>query len=290
MIFVFRQLLALILSALFTAGVFNPANLTIKNVPEKADDATRVISFNVRYKDDDYGSVEGRSKLICAAFEQYAPDSIGVQEATQQWLDIFEEELTDYACVSQLRDDSEGSEAAAVYYLKDKYNLLDSGTIWLSDTPDIFGSKVENSGCPRIATWATLENKVTGEVYTHINTHLDNAGDDVRVAQVNVLKGKIEEFKASGYAVVCTGDFNTREESDVYNEMCNVLADTKYLAENSDRGGTYIDYGLNIFSSEPIDYIFVSQGTKVYTYKIIDERIKMMYLSDHAGICADVVF
>ncbi len=290
MIFVFRQIMALILSALFTAGVFNPANLNIRNIPDKADDATRIISFNVRYKDDDYGSVEGRSKLICSALEQYAPDSFGVQEATQQWLDIFEEKLTNYACVSQFRDDTDGAEANAVYYLKDKYTLLDSETIWLSDTPDVFGSKYENSGCARIATWVMLKNNSTGKIYIHINTHIDFQDDNVQVAQIKVLKAKIEELKAKGYPVVCTGDFNAQEGSAAYNEMTTFMNDTKYIAKKSDKGATYKDYGLNAFATKPIDFIFVSDGVDVDTYKIIDERIKMMYLSDHAGLCADMKF
>lgn len=290
MIFAFRQLMALILSALLTAGVFNPANLTIRNIPDKAEEATRIVSFNVRYKDDDYGSVEGRSKLICAALEQYAPDSFGVQEATQQWLDIFAENLTDYACVGQMRDALEDAEASAVYYLKDKYTLLDSGTIWLSDTPDVFGSKYEGSGCARIATWATLKNNSTGKIYTHINTHLDFNYETVQSAQIKVLKAKIEELKAKGYPVVCTGDFNSQEGSAAYNDMTALMNDTKYLAKKSDKGATYKDYGRNVFSTKPIDFIFVSEGVEVDTYKIIDERIQMMYLSDHAGLCADVRF
>lgn len=288
--FIFRQLFALIFSALFTAGMFTPANLNIRNVPEKAEDATRIISFNVRYKDDDYGSVDGRSRLICAAIEQYAPDSFGVQEATQQWLDIFEKNLTDYACVSQMRDDTEGAEANAVYYLKDKYTLLDSGTIWLSDTPDVFGSKYEDSGCARIATWVVLKNNSTGKIYTHINTHLDFQYETVQSAQIKVLKAKIEELKAKGYTIVCTGDFNAQEGSAAYNEMTAFMSDTKYLAKDSDKGATYKDYGLNMFATKPIDFIFVSDGVAVDTYKIIDERIKMMYLSDHSGLCADIKF
>lgn len=291
MIFVIRQLLALLLSFLFTSGVFVPKSLEIDNIPEKAEDSIRIVTFNVRYKDDDYGSVQGRGQLISAAMKQYAPDSFGVQEATPEWIELLTANLGDtYGCVSQMRDDSESPEASAVFYLKAKYNLVDSGTMWLSDTPDVFASKFEGSGCSRIATWAVLENKETGDIYAHINTHLDNAGEEIRSAQVGVFETKINEFKAKGYPVVCTGDFNTREGSDTYNKMTGILCDTKYLAKNSDKGTTYPDYGLNALSREPIDYIFVTEGTRVDTYKIIDERISCMYLSDHAGICADIKF
>lgn len=288
--YIINQLTALILSILFTMGSYSPESLSIANVPEKPADSVRVVSFNVRCKDDTFGSVKGRSQLICAALEQYAPDSFGVQEATAQWIEILSENLTDYACISRMRDGKESSEASAVFYLKDKYTVVDSGTIWLSDTPDEFGSKFALSFCPRIATWATLENKETGEIYTHINTHLDHVLESVRVEQIKVLKVKIEELKAKGYPVVCTGDFNTKEGADAYNEMKPCLRDSKYLAKNSDDGATFINYGKNVFETRPIDFIFVSDGIKVETYKIIDEKIGDMYLSDHAALCADVIF
>lgn len=288
--YIINQLTALILSIMFTLGSYMPESFVIDNVPEKSADTVRIVSFNVRCKDDTFGSVEGRSQLICAALEQYAPDSFGVQEATQEWLDILGEKLSDYASVSQMRDGKKSSEASAVFYLKDKYTLVDSGTIWLSDTPDEFASKFTLSFCPRIATWATLQNKATGEIYTHINTHLDHVLESVRVKQINVLKSKVEELKAKGYPVVCTGDFNTKEGADAYNEMKNCLLDSKYLAKNSDDGATFLNYGKNIFETRPIDFVFVSEGTEVETYKIIDEKIGDMYLSDHAAICADVRF
>ncbi len=288
--YIINQLTALILSILFTMGSYAPESLSIENVPEKPADSVRVVSFNVRCKDDTFGSVKGRSQLICAALEQYAPDSFGVQEATAQWIEILSENLTDYACISQMRDGKESSEASAVFYLKDKYTVIDSGTIWLSDTPEEFGSKFALSFCPRIATWATLENKETGEIYTHVNTHLDHVLESVRVEQIKVLKVKIEELKAKGYPVVCTGDFNTKEGADAYNEMKPCLNDSKYLAKNSDDGATFINYGKNLSETRPIDFIFVSDGIQVETYKIIDEKIGKMYLSDHAALCADVIF
>ena len=141
--------------------------MDIENVPEKSDGTLRIISFNVRCKDDLYGSVKGRSQLIVSALRQYRPDSFGVQEATQQWLDIFERELGDeYGVVAQMRDGAEDSEASAVYYLKEKFELLDSGTMWLSETPDVFASKLPKSGCTRVATWATLKEKASGKILT----------------------------------------------------------------------------------------------------------------------------
>ena len=288
---IIENLTALILSLLVTFGAYAPASYDIADVPEKNADTVRVISFNVRCANDLYGSVKGRSELIAAALSQYSADSFGVQEATQQWLDILNEKLGDrYAMVSQMRDAKSSSEASAVFYLKDKYELIGSGTIWLSDTPDVFASKFKLSFCPRIATWVVLENKADGTRYTHINTHLDHVLESVRVKQIEVLSGKIAELEAMGYPVVCTGDFNTKQGADAYNKMSEVMTDSKLIAANSDDGATYINYGRNRTETKPIDFIFVSNGVSVDRYKIIDEKIDRMYLSDHAGLCADVRF
>lgn len=286
---IIENLTALILSILMTFGAYAPASYEIAGVPEKSQESVRIVSFNVRCANDLYGSVKGRGELLSSAIEQYAPDSFGVQEATKDWLAILEEKLGDkYDYVSQMRDGKSSSEASAVFYLKDKYNLIDSGTIWLSDTPEKFASKFTMSFCPRIASWAVLENKLTGESYTHVNTHLDHVLENVRVKQVQVLQEKIKELSKDGTPVVCTGDFNTKQDADAYKKMSETMIDSKLIASVSDDGATYINYGRNPLETKPIDFIFVSQGVKVNTYKIIDEKIDRMYLSDHAGLCADI--
>ena len=288
---IIKQFMALFFSFLMTIGVYTPKNTEIENVPEKNEEELRIVSFNVRCRDDLYGSVKGRSQLIVSALKQYKPDSFGIQEATQQWLDIFEAELGEqYGMVAQMRDGAEDSEASAVFYLKEKYELIDSGTIWLSETPDVFASKLELSGCTRVATWATLKDKTSGKIYIHVNTHLDHILEEVRVEQAKILKVKLEELKAQGYPVICTGDFNTYEGDEAYNEMITCLKDSKYLAAEGDEGKTYHNYGKEFFKNKPIDFVFVSEGVTVNRYKIIDEKINMMYLSDHYGLCVDLTF
>ena len=265
--------------------------IVIDGIPQKGEDASRIMSFNVRCADDKEGSVKNRSKIVMAIIEQYLPDSVGVQEATGKWMEILSENLEAYAYIGEHRDEDPNSEYSAIFYLKDKFNLLDSGTIWLSDTPEVKYTKYEVSGCTRIATWVVLENKESGEVYTHINTHLDHMGDAPRVLQIEVLKNKVAELEALGYPLVCTGDFNAQPTTDVYKSIAKVLKDTKDLAENSDDGLTAHGYGKNEdYSAGPIDYVFVSEGIKVDTYKIIRNTAKNMYPSDHYPVVADVIF
>lgn len=285
---IFNKVWAVILSFVMNLFFFLPINYNIKNVPEKPPESLRVISYNVRCVSDTFGSVNVRSRLLMAQLEKYLPDSFGVQEATGKWMKILSKHLADkYACVTQHRDEDPESEASAVFYLKDKFDLVDSGTIWLSDTPDTPYTKYEDSGCTRIATWATLKIKGTDKTYTHINTHLDHVSDEARVMQVKVLNTKIREISESGHPVICTGDFNAPEESVVYDEMLTSLKDSKYLAAQSDEGPTYHDYA-NAEVEDTIDFIFVPEKTKVAKYKIIDELVSGMFASDHYGISVDL--
>lgn len=284
-----KHFLALFFAILMSLGIFAPSSIVIDGVPEKAEGTTRIVSFNLRCKDDIYGSVENRSKFIVEALKAYMPDSFGVQEATEQWLSILDKNLGDlYARVGERRNKAKNTEYSAVFYLKDKFELIDSGTSWLSKKPDVFASKSFLSSLPRICTWATLKNKETGAVYTHLNTHLDHLLEFTRVKQAGVLVNKINELSKTG-PVVCTGDFNTQEGAKAYKVVAAAMKDSKFIAKNSDDGITFHDYGRPLTDeNKAIDFIFVNDGIDVETYKIIDNTVNFMYLSDHYGLCADV--
>lgn len=274
-----------------TDGAIDFGEIIIDGIPEKSDEAVRIMSFNVRYCDDKAGSVKNRSKISLAIINQYAPDSFGVQEATGKWLDILTEGLGGkYAYVGEARDEKGyKSEYSAVFYLKDKYNLIDSSTIWLSETPEVKYSKSFDSACHRVASWAVLENKETGERYTHLNTHLDHVLEETRTAQIGVFIDKLTELEQNG-SVFCTGDFNAEPTSEAYAKMLELTDDARLVAKNSDEGITFHNYGtVEEFSAGPIDYIFVPKGANVDTFKIIRNTAKDMYPSDHYPIVADII-
>ena len=272
-------------------SLFAPDAVVITSVPDRPENAVRAVSFNVRCKDDIYGKVENRGVFIAEAIRAYAPDSFGVQEATAQWLALLDNALGDtYARVGEPRNSAKNTEYSAVYYNKNVYTLLDAGTRWLSETPDEKGSKSFYSTYPRICTWATLQNKQTGLVYTHLNTHLDHLLETTREKQAQVLVGEIKRLEQTG-PVICTGDFNTEEGAKAYKVVAAALDDTKLTAQETDSGQTFHNYGRLLLSKQkPIDFIFVTKGTTVLRYKIIDNTVHEMYLSDHYGLCADVRF
>ena len=271
-------------------GAVHFDEIVIDGVPEKSDDAVRIMSFNVRCANDGEQTITNRSKVAMEMLEEYAPDSFGVQECTPRWRRIISSNLGDrYACVGKARDFyGPFTEYSSIYYLKDKYKLIDSGTFWLSETPDKAYTKSFDSSCYRIASWAVLENKQTGERYTHINTHLDHVLDSTRDAQMTVLIEKVSEIAGEGN-IVMTGDFNAYEDSSVYAVARESFNDTKYIAKNSDKGPTFTKYGTKEDNGRgAIDFIFVSEGITAENYKIIRNTVQGIYPSDHFPIVADI--
>ena len=273
------------------ADIIDFGEIVLDGIPEKEADATRIMSFNVRCKDDPEGSIDNRSQLCVEVINQYAPDSFGVQEATPKWLRIFDDKVGDrYARVGESRDFfGPFSEYNCVYYLKDKYNLLDSGTFWLSETPYKKYSVSYDSACRRIASWAVLEDKTTGEVYTHINTHLDHVLESTRDAQCKVLLAEMAKLQTQG-TVVITGDFNTYSDGDVYASMTAGADDAAVTADLAVEAGiTYHNYGKKADEGQgAIDFIFVTKDTPVDTYKVIKDTVQGMYPSDHYPIIVDI--
>ena len=260
----------------------------IINAPATFQDV-KVMTFNVKITGDGYQSNDNRLPRVVEMIARHGADSVGVQEADKWWTDNIEEALPQYARVGAYRDDGESlGESCSVFYLKDKYDLVESGTFWLSETPDV-PSKGWDGGCSRVVTYAILKDKATGFVYAHFNTHFDNVGEQAKAESVPLLATRIAQI-APDIPVVLTGDFNSREGSEIYANLtaCG-LNDTKYLAEEADDCATYADFNPFVFNTKPIDYVFVNGYVSSVKSSYVDsEMIDMVYPSDHFPIIVDI--
>ena len=273
--------LALIV-ALFGIGI--PERQTKAATDESV---TRIMSFNIRC-----GEFEDRYNYVPQLIGEYMPDSVGIQECTVLWYYTLRILLPEYAFVGVGRDsgkrDINCGEMSAILYRKDKYELVDSGTFWLSETPNEV-SHGWDGACNRICTWVLLKNKETGKLYAHVNTHLDHVGPEARTNGLKLVREKALSFTVP---TVVTGDFNFSEGSSLYNQLVSDgLKDTKHLASDSDNGFTYHGYNAdNMTGGNPIDFICVNNAvTDVKSYKVIRDKHNGEYISDHFPIYSDMV-
>ncbi|MBQ8187800.1 MAG: endonuclease/exonuclease/phosphatase family protein, partial [Clostridia bacterium] len=244
-------------------------------------DTLKAMSFNVLYKD-----AAARSGRVIEIIRNYSPDTFGVQEASPTWMTKLRGNLRDeYDYVGFGRDGGNQGEYNAIFYKKDVFDLIDSGTKYLSDTPDR-KSKVPESSLNRIYTYALLETKSDGEQILFVNTHFDHTNDIARTKQAKVLA---DFLKANAqYPIVLSGDFNTAAGTTAYEEILNGgVENSMDLAQTKETGATYTNYGK---SKSVIDFIFVNEeDIFVESYRVCGEKIDGEYPSDHHPVLIEYV-
>lgn len=267
-------------------------DFTIIAPEEKSEEIiTRVMSYNVRCGDVNGVKVQNRIGIVAGQINEIQPDSFGVQEATPYIMSMLNLLLPQYDYVGIDRDEGKkrhgSGEYCAVFYLKSKYKVEDSGTFWLSETPDVpsFGP---GAGCRRICTWAILKDKITRTRYVHVNSHLDHVSEDARVQGAGFINDFIEK-NLLGLPVVFTADMNTHEGREAYNTMTTHLRDTRYLADVCESFGTFHNGHPDTQPNSVIDFILCSDNIKVKTYKTVTSGINGRMTSDHFPIYADII-
>ena len=252
-----------------------------------AEGEIRIMSFNIRCAE----FTRARKIAVPQLVLEYLPDSVGMQECTYNWFKQLTSTLDNYAFIGVGRDTGDRSsrcgEMSPILYRTDKYNLIDSGTFWLSETPEEV-SYGWDAACRRICTWVILENIQTGEQYVHINTHMDHKGEEARQNATAMITEFADTFDLP---TVITGDFNFDKGCDKYNHILEAgYFDTAELTENTDTGRTYHAYDGGL-EGLPIDFIFTdSEETAVSAFKIIRDQYDEAYPSDHYPVYADLIF
>ena len=245
-----------------------------------ADHSLKTMSFNVYWDTADRARMEN----VLATIRAHMPDTFGVQEATQVWMNYLNEQLGEhYAYVGVGRNANGSGEYSAVFYRKDRLQLVESDTLWLSDTPEVAGSRTEGADYPRVFTYALLELKATGQRFLHVNTHTDHVpntsynGERVRLRQVNVITSFLKE-RYPDTPTVLTGDLNDVKNSLPIEHLLSYgFEDSADVAIGTDRAST--------FSTRVIDYIMVTKGDfTAYEYKVDVTRYNGEYPSDHRAI------
>ena len=241
----------------------------------------RVMSYNIYYSLLE----EPRMSHVIEMIEKHDPDVLGVQEAPYTWKTYLKEHLGDvYDIVGEGRDGGSLGEHNLILYRKDMFNLVESGTYWLSATPED-PSKFKESSLKRIVTYAVLERKSDGKQFVHFNTHLEHTSNVAREKQVAVLLEIAAEYK--DLPITMTGDFNAKKNRDEIRMILNAgYADSYDVAVNAVKENTNGD------GSAVIDYCFVTpEAVKVLKYRVDtfkyseEERDP----SDHSPVIVDVL-
>ena len=247
----------------------------------------RWATFNMRYDNpnDAPNHWEARKERVAQYIKDMKIDVFGTQEVLHNQFEDLKVLLPEFEGVGVGRDDgATQGEYAAVFYNKNVFDVLDSGTFWLSEDPTAVGKMGWDAVCVRIATWAKLQHKATGKIIMALNTHYDHVGKEAQKQSSLLIISKIKEI-VGGQPVVLTGDFNVTDQSDAYQTITTnefVLKDAHKIAEKV----SGVNYTFHNFTRQPlerrskIDFIFVTPHIRVLSSDIPQE-VEGALLSDH---------
>lgn len=253
----------------------------------QAEGTVRVMSFNVRCRDVNGTPASSRRLVVAEEVLRVAPDSVGVQEATPEWMASLRFNLSGYSSVGVGREGENKGEYSAIFYKNSKWKLVDSGTFWLSETPDTV-SQDWDAACLRICTWAVLQNRQTGEKYVHVNSHFDHISSLARENSAKLVCDYIcKNFE--GMPVMFTADLNSRPSDEAYRTMTGLLTDCRFISENCEFYGTFHNCSPETHADYIIDYVLCTPGVQVKDFRTVTTGIGGRFVSDHFPIYADIV-
>ncbi len=247
----------------------------------------KVMTYNIRYANtkDGINSWDNRKEKVYTLLKKYDPDIIGAQEAMNVQLKDLHANVQAYEWIGVGREDGkEAGEYSAILYKKSKYEVVEMKTYWLSETPDVAGSKNWDAALTRTVTWVRFKEKSSGKTFQVFNTHFDHVGKEARKNSSALIQKWIQELgKKYNEEVIVTGDFNTEKTDEPYAVMMapGNLNDVRPV---SDTAGTFCNFGVNSMVCRGIDYIFATKKWKSSDFKVIQDNDGANYPSDHLPV------
>lgn len=283
-----------------------------------APQEVRVGTYNIRLGTGDRGTPnawEARRQDLVAFIRKLDLDAFGLQEVRPEQAAYLREQLPEYAFVGEHRGaDRKSDEASPVFYRKDRFEALKSGTFWLSETPDVPGRKGWGAACPRVCSWMWLKDRRSGRTFCFANTHTDHVSALARKEGMLLIIQRMKAF-GGGAPIVFTGDHNCRENEEPAQAVSKILSNALFVTETPPLGPwrtfTGWNYRANEVSSAEalklpvamrnartgspdcgprIDYIYVTPGVRVKDYAThADTRPgTTLYPSDHFPVTATI--
>jgi len=250
----------------------------------------KVMTYNIRldHVSDGINQWPNRKTRVFDLIKKYNPDIFGVQEALPNQMEELAKNLPGYSYIGVGRDDGKSKgEFSALFYKKDSYKLVDQNTFWLSETPEIPGSKNWDAAITRIATWGKFVDLKTSKEFVVMNTHFDHIGKEARRKSAELLISKVSEI-AKNLPFIIIGDFNCTREEPPYNVMLSASAVKLIDPAPKPAPGTFCGFEVNAIECRAIDYIFHSQHWKSKNYSAITDHEGKFYPSDHLPVIVEL--
>ena len=281
-----KRLFILCLSLFFISIAF------AKN--DKKEYQLNVATYNLRMdtQRDGLDAWEHRNENVNGLIRFHDFDIVGTQEGFHhQLLDITA--AGDYAHVGVGRDDGiNKGEHSAIIYKKDRFEVLDSGDFWLSETPTA-PSYGWDAKIRRICSWAKFRDKEAGKEFFFFSVHYDHKAREARFNSSLLMLSKIKEI-AGDMPTFSVGDFNATPDDEsiqIFYEN-NFLKDAYLISKAKPYGteGTFNAFKIDAPMQNRIDYIWVTKDITVQKYGVLNDVNYGHFPSDHFPVMVKAKF
>lgn len=262
-----------------------------------AQDYLNVMTFNIRLNTprDSANAWPNRKDIAASEVLFHQVHILGVQEALHDQMMDLQERLKNYKYVGGGRDDGkEKGEYSAIFYDTTRLQLLETKTFWLSEQPDVPGSKSWDAAITRIVTWAKFKDRVTKKTFYHFNTHFDHIGKVARRESAKIILEVVQKVAGKTVSII-TGDFNAAPNDEPIQVIMDPnnplrLTDSKEISATPHFGpdGTFNYFQPKEGSNQPIDYIFLKNGGKVLQHATLAYTWGGRVSSDHFPVFARI--
>lgn len=258
----------------------------------------RMMTFNLRYDKPDTGenSWPIRRESVFELIDHYRPPIICTQECLPNQLLDLHRFLPDYQSLGRDRDGTGKGEHCAIFYLKSLLSHLKSGDFWLSDTPEVPGSKSvgwENPD-PRIMSWVRFYLRRKQVSLTVFNTHLDFYSERARILGTQLISKYVSTLKPEDSYIIVAGDFNSHPNTEVRETFLKPMKNGLTLIDsvNSlpfEQQKTF-HRGFTGKATDPVDTIYIDSRLKLISAEVNRDKWRGIWPSDHFPVILSFEF
>jgi endonuclease/exonuclease/phosphatase family metal-dependent hydrolase len=284
-------LVALAAFVLLAFAAAAPAGAKVKG--KQGSSELHVMSFNLRFASDTPpNSWPERRPVMRELLRRERPHLIGTQEGLYEQLRDIQRDLgRDYDSIGLGRDGGSHGEAMQIFYDEDRLDPLEYDHYWLSDTPEVMGSKTWGGCCPRMVTWIRFLDRRTNKQFYAVNTHFEAFDATARANSAQLMLARMPTEFDPALPVIATGDFNEpgRAGQTVYDLLVTngPFEDTWETAERRSRlYATFHGYRPLVPDGDRIDWILTTPGITTRYAKINIFERRGQFPSDHLPVQA----
>lgn len=251
----------------------------------------RAMTFNLRYGSDTGPHAWPLRLPVCVEqIRVEQPAVIGTQEGLWRQVRDLEAALPEFAWVGLGREGGSHGEFMAIFYERERFELLEFDHFWLSDTPDRIGSTSWGNSNRRMVTWARLGERAGGAQFVVYNTHFDHQVAVARRKSAELVLAHVREHFPE-LPVLLLGDFNALEDSPPHAHLVREDAFRDAWLEAAERGpaiSTFHGYRGPQEGQRRIDWVLVRGGWEVRRAWVATHERGGRYPSDHFPVLADL--